>query len=162
MTKNRNAAKDALNTPALPEQTLTSSGFSLAQDPVHALTKYGHPICDTLGASAYWKIKATIILNARSNTLRIRPLLALGGEVEGLSFPHQALHRLADAEQKQNVTPDITALKVPVIIPMVFLRLRCCASVVQDALLYDECRCRAPCTTFCHYFLDFDKRRDST
>jgi hypothetical protein len=39
MTKNRNAAKDALNTPALPEQTLTSSGFSLAHDPVHALTK---------------------------------------------------------------------------------------------------------------------------
>jgi len=49
----------------------------------------------------------------------MRPLLALGGEVDGLSFPHQAEHKLADAEQKQNVTPDIIALKVPLMIPIV-------------------------------------------
>jgi len=49
----------------------------------------------------------------------MRPLLALGGEVDGLSFPHQAEHKLADAEQKQNVTPDTIALKVPLMIPIV-------------------------------------------
>jgi len=45
--------------------------------------------------------------------------LALGGLVDGLSFPHQAEHKLADAEQKQNVTPDTTALKAPEMIPIV-------------------------------------------
>jgi len=45
--------------------------------------------------------------------------LALGGLVDGLSFPHQAEHKLADAEQKQNVTPDMTELKTPEMIPIV-------------------------------------------
>ena len=61
-----------------------------------------------------------MILKPNNTTLLMRPLLALGGEVDGLSFPHQAEHKLADAEQKQNVTPDIIALKVPLMIPIVY------------------------------------------
>jgi hypothetical protein len=71
---------------------------------------------DTFGPSAYWKIKATKILKPKSNTLLIRPLLALGNEVDGLSFPHQAEHKLDDAEQKQKVIPDTAVLKIPPIV----------------------------------------------
>jgi hypothetical protein len=122
-TKKKNAAEDALYTPAFPEQTLTSSSGFSAHDPVHASMKYLHLSLFTFGASANWKIKATTILKPNNTTLLIRPLFALGGEVDGLSFPHQAEHKLDDAEQKQNVAPDITGVKIPVMIPIV---LCCC------------------------------------
>jgi hypothetical protein len=87
--------------------------------------KYLHLSLFTFGASANWKIKATTILKPNNTTLLIRPLFALGGEVDGLSFPHQAEHKLDDAEQKQNVAPDITGVKIPVMIPIVL----CCVVV---------------------------------
>ena len=60
-----------------------------------------------------------MMLNPNSTTLLIRPLFALGGLVDGLSLPHHAEHKLADALQKQNVTPDTIALKAPETIPIV-------------------------------------------
>jgi len=43
----------------------------------------------------------------------LRPEVALGGTVDGLSFPHQELQSEADAEQKHQLIPATAEATMP-------------------------------------------------